>query len=560
MSLKKMILAAMLMVTVFSCSDDSTTTVESEDGGSSDIIVAKSNAGEMNDMDFAVSDEAYIDGGDYNYVPEYVGDGEVTEVVEELNENDFIKTADSTMSTFSIDVDNAAYTFAAQQVGYGNIPTANLIRIEEFINYFEYAYPTPTDGAPFEIISMVGDCPWNAKHKLAHIALQGKEADILSMPSNNLVLLIDVSGSMKSKIQLLKNSFVKMMEANFTENDFVSIVTYAGYTEVALESVSCSAKNKEKIISVLEGLTSGGGTNGGAGIVLAYEQAAKNFISNGNNRVILATDGDFNLGQSSDEELVTMIEEKRETGVYLSVLGFGMNGYYGDAKMEKITNAGNGNYFYISNEIEADKVLGRDLFSNIQVIAKDVKIQVEFNDARVAEYRLIGYENRVLANADFDNDVVDAGEIGPGHSVTALYELVMKEESTAGSIFDVRLRYKEPDEDASKLIEKSIDTYDVGTLETEFNFAAAVAEFGLILKRSKYMGDATYEAVKLLASDNLGTDEYSLRANFLTFVENASNIVIEPIVEEPVVDTMPTPLPKVDDEPTTMPIDDVYFD
>lgn len=340
----------------------------------------------------------------------------------EIEENPFLDTARAPLSTFSIDVDTAAYSNVRRFLNDGQLPPRDAVRIEELVNYFEYDYPTPAGDTPFSVVTEAAACPWNAKHKIALIGLQGKKIALDNVPPSNLVFLIDTSGSMSAphKLPLLKQSFRTLVN-QLSAKDRVAIVTYAGSSGVALRSTN--ADKKSEILASLDDLESSGSTNGGAGIGLAYKTAQENFVENGNNRVILATDGDFNVGLSSDEELVKLIEQKRQSGVFLSVLGFG-TGNTNDSMMEKLADKGNGNYAYIDTAAEARKALGRQVAGTLYTIAKDVKIQVEFNPALVAGYRLIGYENRLLANRDFNDDKKDAGEIGAGASVTALYEII----------------------------------------------------------------------------------------------------------------------------------------
>jgi len=345
-----------------------------------------------------------------------------TEEYDKIDENEFLDVLSNPQSTFSIDVDGASYSNARRFISNGEMPPIDAVRVEEFINYFTYDYENQSSEHPFSIHTEVSNCPWNPASKLLHIGLQGKRIATENLPNSNLVFLLDVSGSMNSpsKLPLLKSSF-KLLLDNLTKKDRIAIVVYAGAAGLVLPSTSCS--NKEEILEALNKLESGGSTAGGAGIELAYKIAKENFISEGNNRIILATDGDFNVGTSSNSELERLVEEKRKTGVYLSVLGFG-SGNYKDSKMEKLADQGNGNYYYIDSMFEAKKVLVNEMGGTLLTIAKDVKIQIEFNPAKVSQYRLIGYENRALANKDFNDDKKDAGELGSGHSVTALYEII----------------------------------------------------------------------------------------------------------------------------------------
>lgn len=462
-----------------------------------------------------------------------------TESYDVINENKFKSVLDDPLSTFSIDVDRAAYANVRRFLNNNQMPHKDVVRIEELINYFDYQYPQPSDEHPFSVNMELAECPWNKDHQLALIGLQGKDVSVENIPNGNFVFLIDVSGSMgtPNKLPLLKQAY-KVLVNNLRPNDRVAIVVYAGAAGLVLESTPGS--QKDKILAALDMLQSGGSTAGGAGIKLAYKIAKENFIPNGNNRVILATDGDFNVGASSNAEMVRLIEEKRDEGVFLSICGFGM-GNYKDSRMESISNAGNGNYFYIDNILEAKKAFGEELWGTLYTIAKDVKIQIEFNPAKVKGYRLIGYENRLLNKEDFNNDKIDAGEIGSGHVVTALYEIIPagSEEKIndvdpleyqdpkvvdSKNIMTLKLRYKKPDEDVSNLIVKRITENDIKTKEMSenFKFAASVAEFGMLLRESEFKGTATYSTVLALAKDAKGTDHFGYRTEFIKLVEIAS--------------------------------------
>ncbi|MDD3685890.1 MAG: von Willebrand factor type A domain-containing protein, partial [Bacteroidales bacterium] len=408
-----------------------------------------------------------------------------TESYAYISENGFKKSRKEPLSTFSIDVDRAAYSNVRRFINSSQMPNVDAVRIEEMINYFDYNYGTPENGEPFATHLEIGDCPWNPENKLLLIGIQGEKVSEEKIPPCNLVFLIDVSGSMsdENKLPLLKKSFKYLID-QLRPEDRVSIVVYAGAAGCVLPSTS--GKNKVEIMAAIDKLQSGGSTAGGQGIVLAYDIAVKNFIEGGNNRVILATDGDFNVGVSSDSELERLIEKKRESGVYLTILGFG-TGNYKDSKMEGLSNKGNGNYAYIDNILEAKKVFGKELWGTLYTIAKDVKIQIEFNPGIVKEYRLIGYENRMLENEDFNNDKKDAGEIGSGHTVTAIYELVLinddknsedvdplkyqKSEIVESSdVATLKIRYKEPDQSKSKLLTTIISKNDLNTTELSDNF------------------------------------------------------------------------------------------
>lgn len=413
------------------------------------------------------------------------------ESYEEVAENKMVDTLRENTSTFSIDVDTASYSNIRRMLNDGYQPNPDAVRIEEMINYFDYEYPTPTDGLPFSITTSTTVCPWNEDNLVTMIGLSGMEIDNEDIPPSNIVMLIDVSGSMNSddKLPLLKEAFKNLTE-NFTSQDRVSIVVYAGAAGVILEGEKGS--NYREIEGALDSLSAGGSTAGGEGIELAYDIASDNFIKGGNNRVILATDGDFNVGMTSNTALERYIEEKREEDIFLSVIGFG-TGNIKDDTMELLADKGNGNYAYIDSYDEAVKVFTKEFSGTMFTIAKDVKIQVEFNEDIIAGYRLIGYENRVMDNQDFENDRKDAGDLGAGHQVSALYELelVDPDKRITESMYEVKLRYKEPDSDKSegiqvveKLHEIYMDPYD----DMNMLWALSVAEFGMILKDSPYQG------------------------------------------------------------------------
>ena len=461
-----------------------------------------------------------------------------TESYDVINENMFKDVMHNPLSTFSIDVDRAAYANVRRFLNNNQKPIKDAVRIEEMINYFEYSYPQPTNGHPFSVTMEMGECPWDKNHQLALIGLQGEDISTEKIPAGNLVFLIDVSGSMGSpnKLPLLKQAF-KILVENLRPEDRVAIVVYAGAAGCVLESTP--GTQKTKIIEALDRLQSGGSTAGGAGIKLAYKIAKENFIKDGNNRVILATDGDFNIGASSNAEMVRLIEEKRDDGVFLSILGFGM-GNYKDSKMEQISNAGNGNYAYIDNILEAKKVFGKELWGTLYTIAKDVKIQIEFNPSKIKAYRLIGYENRLLNKEDFNDDKKDAGEIGSGHSVTALYEIILADSEEevndvdpleyqkaslvkSNNLMTVKLRYKKPDEDISNLIVERIKEGDMKSskLSDNFKFASAVAEFGMLLRDSEHKAGSTYSHVLALAKESKGSDADGYKSEFIKLVETA---------------------------------------
>ncbi|MBL4653330.1 MAG: von Willebrand factor type A domain-containing protein [Flavobacteriales bacterium] len=459
----------------------------------------------------------------------------------EISENEFKHSLKDPLSTFSIDVDAASYSNVRRMINQGYAPQKNAVRVEEMINYFSYDYPNPKGNDPFSITTEVSDCPWNEQHKLVHIGLQGKKIETENLPPSNLVFLIDVSGSMSNynKLPLLKKSFALLVD-QLRPQDRVAIIVYAGAAGCVLESTS--GNEKGKILGALENLQSGGSTAGGAGINLAYKIALNNFLEGGNNRVILATDGDFNVGASSDNAMEKLIEEKRKSGVFLTVLGFGM-GNYKDSKMEVIADKGNGNYAYIDNIMEAKKVFVNELGATLFTIAKDVKIQVEFNPSKVAYYKLIGYENRMLAAEDFNDDTKDAGELGAGHTVTALYEIVpvgvksnivpsidplkyqkVKESKIvvdSDELLTVKFRYKDPKGTTSKLIVKELHDKSVklANASDNFKYSAAVTEFGLLLRDSKYKASSNYSHVVELAKSAKGNDVYGYRTEFIRLAE-----------------------------------------
>ena len=471
-----------------------------------------------------------------------------TEEYSRIYENRFLEVVQNPLSTFSIDVDPASYANVRRFLNYGQMPPKDAVRIEEMINYFDYDYPLPDDGRPFSVITDASPCPWNNGHRLVRIGIKGKEIPRDKLPPTNLVFLIDVSGSMQSpdKLPLLKSAF-KMLVNQLRPADRIAIAVYASSEGLALPSTS--GKNKKAILDVLDKLEAGGCTAGAAGIQLAYRTAKENFIKGGNNRVILATDGDFNVGVSSTSELIRMIEQKREEGIFLSVLGFG-SGNLKDSRMEQLADKGNGNYAYIDNITEAKKVLVNQMAGTLFTIAKDVKIQVEFNPARVKAYKLIGYENRMLNKEDFNDDKKDAGELGVGHTVTALYELVpagskekiskvddLKYQKVApkpnsnfsGELMTVKLRYKDPDGQTSKLISKPVrdDDGEMAKMPQDLRFASAVAEFGLLLRDSEHKGSSSYRQVLELARSSRGNDTEGYRAEFIKLVEAASQLAVK---------------------------------
>ena len=453
----------------------------------------------------------------------------------EISENRFIDAKTSPLSTFSIDVDTASYSNVRRMImAQGKLPPKDSVRIEEMVNYFSYDYKKPEkkDGK-FGFDFEMGDS-WNKGNKILRVGIQGENLAENKKPKSNLVFLIDVSGSMEygNKLPLLKESFKKLVN-NLDSEDRVSIVVYAGRAGVVLEPTS--GKDKEKILKALDSLIAGGSTAGGEGIKKAYDLATENLIKGGNNRVILATDGDFNVGVTSGAELEDLITSYKKKNIYLTILGFGM-GNYKDSTMERLSNKGNGNYFYIDNLKEADKVFNQGLMGTLYTIAKDVKIQIEFNPATVKEYRLIGYENRKLNNEDFKNDKKDAGDVGSGHQVTVLYELIpvggtsetdvdkLKYQDTkvkgSKDIATFKLRYKEPAGDKSKELKEVLgqEIYKKNNTKN-FNFALSVAEFGMLLRDSEYKGALTYSDVLKLAKSNTGVDKYGYQEEFIKMIE-----------------------------------------
>jgi Ca-activated chloride channel homolog len=466
-----------------------------------------------------------------------------TEEYGHTEENPFLAVSAHPLSTFSIDVDRAAYSNVRRFLLDGQAPPKDAVRIEELVNYFPYDYAGPTGDDPVAIHTELGPAPWKAQHQLLRIGLQARKVDLRGLPPSNLVFLLDVSGSMDepNKLPLVKAS-ITMLVNNLRHDDRVAIVVYAGSAGLVLPSTQ--GDEKAKILEAIDRLEAGGSTAGGAGIKRAYDEAVANFIRGGNNRVILATDGDFNVGVSSDGELVRLIEDKRKSGVFLTVLGFGM-GNLKDSKMEQLADHGNGNYAYIDNLLEAKKTLVHEMGGTLFTVAKDVKIQVEFNPARVRAYRLIGYENRLLADEDFTDDTKDAGEMGAGHSVTALYEIVPTGVATdvtirvpdslryqtvrtprsgGGELGFVKVRYKQPDGDRSRLLTLPVSGEPGRTASPEFRFQTAVAEFGLLLKGSAYRGVANFEEVIAAARGSLGADPDGYRAEFVKLAQAAQSL------------------------------------
>ena len=442
-----------------------------------------------------------------------------SEEYSKIVENQFIKTVAESTSTFSIDVDKASYSMIRRFLKQDHsMPPPDAVRIEEMINYFNYDYQKPSGEEPFSLYSATAKCPWEKDDLLVHIGIKGKEIELEDAAPNNLVFLIDVSGSMNTnnKLELLKPAFEFLVE-RLRPQDRVAIVTYAGRSALVLPSTA--GDQTQTITKAIKDLRSGGGTAGEQGIKLAYKIAKENFVEDGNNRVILATDGDFNVGLSHADDLEKLIEEKRKTGVYLTTLGFG-SGNYKDDRMERLADKGNGNYSYIDNLTEAKKTFVTDLTGTLYTIAKDVKIQIDFDSTFVESYRLIGYENRLLANEDFHDDTKDAGELGAGHTVTALYQLKLKE-ATPEEILKLKLRYKLPKEDQSRYIESYTtgDAVDFKKAPENLRFAASVAGYGMLLRGSAFAGDLKYSTIKKMAEKAKGTDQFGLRKEFIELVD-----------------------------------------
>ena len=469
-----------------------------------------------------------------------------TEDYDGIVENRFLAVKDNPLSTFSIDVDAASYSNVRRFLNNGQLPPAGAVRIEEMINYFHYDYPQPEDGKPFSIYTELSEAPWNKDHRLVLVSLQGKKVSTENIPASNLVFLIDVSGSMEdvNKLPLVKQS-MKLLTDQLREKDKVAIVVYAGSAGLVLPATS--GANTQTIKDAIERLTAGGSTAGGAGIKLAYSIARQNFVQGGNNRIILCTDGDFNVGASSDDDMERLIEQERKSGVFLTVLGYGM-GNYKDNKMQKLADKGNGNHAYIDDISEAKKVLVSEFGGTLFTIAKDVKLQVEFNPSKVQAYRLIGYENRMLNKEDFNNDKKDAGELGSGHTVTALYEVIpvgvksnfiekvdplkyedkakQKTANNSSELLTIKFRYKDPAGEKSKLTEHPVVDGHIALNNTSgnFRFAAAVAQFGMLLTHSEFMQQSSYNNVLALANSAIGNDQEGYRKGFLELVKKAGSL------------------------------------
>ncbi|MFZ1530021.1 MAG: von Willebrand factor type A domain-containing protein [Ferruginibacter sp.] len=503
------------------------------------VTVANGLAGSVSGVVIreSTSNSWFADEGDFN-----------TEEYSPIAENQFHRVSSDPLSTFSIDVDAASYSNVRRYLNSGHLPPAGAVRTEEFINYFKYGYPQPAGSDPFSINTEIADCPWNRSHKIALVGLQGKNIPTEKLPPSNLVFLIDVSGSMmdENKLPLVKKS-ISLLVDQLREHDLVSMVVYAGNAGLVLAPTAGSQKSVIK--NAINALEAGGSTAGGEGIRLAYKTAAENFKPNGNNRVILCTDGDFNVGESSDDAMVGLIEKEREKGIFLSVLGYGM-GNYKDSKMQQLADKGNGNHSYIDGINEAKKVLVNEFGGTLFTIAKDVKLQVEFNPAMVAGYRLIGYENRVMNKEDFNNDKKDAGELGSGHTVTALYEIIPagvsspylqpvdklkydrneeEEESritASADWFTVKFRYKEPAGAKSKLLEQAVNLKSKAFAEASENlrFASMAAAFAMLLRNSEFLQGYGFASIINNARNAIGTDTEGYRKEFIALAETADNI------------------------------------
>lgn len=471
-----------------------------------------------------------------------------TEDYSAITPNIFHSPLTSPLSTFSIDVDTATYSNIRRMLNQGQLPTPNTVRTEEILNYFTYDYPQPRGEHPFSVYTEMGVCPWNQKRNLVHIGLQGRKMDMSKAPASNLVFLLDVSGSMDypNKLPLVQRSMNLLLE-NMRPQDRIAIVVYAGAAGLALPSTS--GEEKPKISAAINNLRAGGSTAGGAGIQLAYKTAVENFIEGGNNRIILCTDGDFNIGVSSDADMTRLIEDNRDKGVFLTVLGFGM-GNYKDNRLELLADKGNGNYAYIDDISEARKVLVNEMGATLFTIAKDVKLQVEFNPAHVKAYRLIGYENRLLRDEDFSDDTKDAGELGAGHSVTAIYEIIpanSKEEvpgleplkyqdvrltdeaRNSPEVMNVKLRYKPPTEDESILMQTPVYNKTLGLEDVSdtFLFSSAVVGYSMLLQEYEDRGSLTWDSVLTMASENMGEDDEGYRHEFILLAMKAAQLMQE---------------------------------
>jgi Ca-activated chloride channel family protein len=520
-----------------------------EDTGVLNEIAVKGHKAkkDMVSESYSMAVPASVAYGERHSFPRYNNDFN-TEGYAGVDENGFKNVLNNPLSTFSIDVDNASYSNIRRFINSGMLPPPDAVRIEEMINYFKYDYPEPDGIHPFSVYSELAGCPWNSKHQLLLVGLRGKSIDKSSLPSSNLVFLIDVSGSMNvpNKLPLLKSAFGLLVN-ELRPQDHVAIVVYAGAAGLVLEPTP--GNKKDVIMNAINNLEAGGSTAGGAGLRLAYSVASENFVKGGNNRIILATDGDFNVGESSNGGMERLVEENRERGIFMTVLGFGM-GNIKDDKMEIIADKGNGNYSYIDNLQEARRVLVREFGGTLFIIAKDVKFQIEFNPSKVQSYRLIGYENRLLNDEDFNDDLKDAGEMGSGHNVTALYELIPagsdekipsvdplkyqganKNNVKIGNSYNdeyltIKVRYKKPDGITSMLLEKPVRGYvnDMEDASENLRFAAAVSEFGMILRNSEFKGSSSLEEAARLAKSARGNDEEGYRSEFIRLIDTVKGM------------------------------------
>lgn len=469
----------------------------------------------------------------------------------QVDENAFLEVEDKPLSTFSIDVDTASYANVRRFLTSGQLPPKDAVRVEELINNFSYHDLAPSNGDPFAVHTEVAGCPWNEEHKLLRIGIKGKEISLKKRPASNLVFLLDCSGSMadENKLPLIKRA-IRLLTQKLDERDRVAIVTYAAESSLVLPSTACTDQNRVAILQAVENLSAGGSTQGSAGITQAYQVAGENFIKGGTNRVILASDGDFNVGITDQGELTKLITDKAKSGIFLSVFGFGL-GNLKDATLEKLADKGNGHYGYIDTISEARKKLVEEMSATLITIAKDVKVQVEFNPARVGSYRLIGYENRLLRDKDFKDDKKDAGEIGAGHTVTVLYELVPAGQSAdepqvdplkykakhkhkrqtpksdfSDELLTVKLRYKKPEGSTSRQMTVVVKDgkENLEQSSRDFRFASAVAAFGMLLRGSEFKGEASYDQVIKLALASKGEDEDGYRAEFINLARNAREL------------------------------------
>jgi Ca-activated chloride channel family protein len=522
------VLIPVLCLVAYGCDNKPSSTSGTPNKKTGDLSVSSP------DMKEAPANES-ISSASVDYDRDISGEGYAS-----IEENSFLSPRQEPLSTFATDVDRASYSNVRRFLESGNMPPAGAVRIEELVNYFDYNYPEPTDEHPVAIHTEIADCPWNTSHRLLKIGIQGRRIATNKLPPSNLVFLVDVSGSMDepNKLPLVQAS-LHLLTDQLRTDDKVAIITYAGNAGLVLPSTS--GNNKQQIHKAIDELNAGGSTAGGAGIELAYKIARQQFRKEGNNRVIIATDGDFNVGASSEDELVRLIERERKSGVYLSVLGFG-TGNYQDDKMQQLADKGNGNHAYIDQLSEARKLLVNEFAGTMFTIAKDVKIQVEFNPSGVQGYRLIGYENRKMDASDFRNDEKDAGEIGSGHTVTALYEIIpagVKNEFMKGAdslryqpvntwsrykgeLLTVKVRYKNPTEEKAKELSRIVynDPLKWQQSSDHFRFAAAVAEFGLLLRESPYRQQSNWQQVLTIARGARGDDADGCRGGFIEMVES----------------------------------------